>query len=268
MKSLLPQYLDELEQAKKTLNKNKSTQLHSQRQKNNLRVLIEKYFNDIRPTIISAADKNKDIEVVDSDMQKLLLLCHKRGATKTYIGLITKIRKALITLDARILATLLTPNEKGAHIDNKTDGQIISTLQQIVPSAALSYKQALLDLQIETRYSWRGPATDLRESLRETLDYLAPDNDVIQMKGYKQEPDANGPTMKQKARYIMRKRGGSKSSNASVETAADSIEEIVGSFVRSVYTRSNVSTHTPTDKKEVGRVRDFVRVVLCELLEI
>ena len=74
--------------------------------------------------------------------------------------------------------------------------------------------------------------------------------------------------MKQKARYILRKRG---LKSAAVETSAkamDAIEITVGTFIRSVYDRSSLSTHTPTNRNEVLRVRDLVRVVLCELLEI
>ena len=42
----------------------------------------------------------------------------------------------------------------------------------------------------------------------------------------------------------------------------------VRTFVRYVYSRSSISTHTPAGKKEVLRIRDWVRVVLAELLEL
>ena len=80
------------------------------------------------------------------------------------------------------------------------DTQIIDTLQSIVPSAALSYEQAAADIHSPKRLSWRGPATDLREALRETLDYLAPDNDVKAMPGYRQDAGADGPTRRDELR--------------------------------------------------------------------
>jgi hypothetical protein len=58
--------------------------------------------------------------------------------------------------------------------------------------------------------SWRGPATDFRESLRETLDHLAPDSAVKAEPGFKLEQNTSGPTMKQKVRFILKKRGVSK----------------------------------------------------------
>ncbi len=266
MPGSLPAFLVELDQANKALNKNKSSQLNSTSQRDSLRALVEKYFDEIRPIVIGASEIDQDVGVVDDDMQKLLMLCHKRGSVKAYKQLLTKSRKALIVLDARVISNATSNND--AQNENQIDSKIIQTLQMIVPSAALSYQQALVDLQQENRLSWRGPATDLRESLRETLDYLAPDKDVEKMQGYKQVKDTHGPTMKQKVRYILKNRGASKSHSAPAETAIESIENAVGSFVRSVYTRSSVSTHTPTEKTEVTRIRDFVRVVLCELLEI
>jgi Predicted pPIWI-associating nuclease len=154
---------------------------------------------------------------------------------------------------------------------NAIDGvdlRIVETLRSVVPSAGLSYAQALYDLQSDSCLSWRGPAADLREALRETLDYLAPDDEVAAMAGYRQDPNVNGPTMKQKVHFVLKKRGASKAFTEPAEAATEAIDSTIGTFVRSVYTRSNVSTHTPTQKAEVARTRDFVRVVLCELLEI
>lgn len=266
MPGILPAFLEELDQANKALNKNRSPQLNSSSQRESLRALVEKYFDGIRPIVIGASEVDQDVAVVDDDMQQLLILCHKRGSVKAYKQLLTKIRKALIVLDARVVTSIKSDTD--AHAENQIDTMIIETLSKFVPSAALSYQQALIDLQSDKRHSWRGPATDLRESLRETLDYLAPDGDVKKSPGYKQVPNTNGPTMKQKVRYILKNRGASKSHSAPAELAIESIENAVGSFVRSVYTRSSVSTHTPTEKSEVTRIRDFVRVSLCELLEI
>jgi hypothetical protein len=74
--------------------------------------------------------------------------------------------------------------------------------------------------------------------------------------------------MKQKVRHILRKRGVGKTAMQSPEAAAQAVDEIIGTFVRGVYTRSSISTHTPTDRAEILRVRDWVRVALCELLEV
>ncbi|MBN1618628.1 hypothetical protein JW887_04810 [Candidatus Dojkabacteria bacterium] len=266
MSHVLHDLLKELERYHKELGKLQSTQLNSQSRREALRQLVEVYFQTVRSEMLSESEQDEDVATVDGIMQELLALCHKRGLVSRYRTLLSKARKALITIDMRIIS--FGPISSRQEPLNIIDIKIIDMLDKILSSAALSYKQALLDLRAETRFSWRGPATDLREALRETLDYFAPDSAVEAMQGYKQLPDTKGPTMQQKMRHIMKSRGVSKSKSSPTENATDAIENAVASFVRSVYTRSSVSTHTPTEKNEVLRVRDFVRIALCELLEI
>jgi hypothetical protein len=198
-------------------------------------------------------------------MQELLTLCHKRGRISKFKDLLRTIKGHLVQLDSRLVTGSSQPEPESR---SQIDERILVTLRALLPSAALSYEQALLDLNQQERLSWRGPAADLREALRETLDHLAPDDQVTGMQGYKQEPEARGPTMKQKVRYILRSRGAAKASAATTEDATVAIDEAMGTFVRSVYTRSSVSTHTPTAKGEVSSLLNLVRVVLSELLEV
>lgn len=265
MSQVLKAYIQEIEKARKYLNKVKG-QLHSQTHRDELRKLVERYFNEVRPSLVSNQEQDRAIKVIDDLMQDLLVICHKRSMAKRYQEILTSAKESLISLDRQSVATVgKFANNNGMDL---IDAQIVETLRAIVPAAALSYEQATYDMQSIKRLSWRGPATDLREALREILDRLAPDKDVKAIPGYKQDAGTDGPTMKQKVRYILRNRGASKAVSGTAEEATDAVEEAVGSFVRSVYTRSSVSTHTPTDKAEVLRVRDLVRVVLCELLEI
>jgi len=228
--------------------------------------MVEKYFGEVRPGIASLLAGNDQLRSCDETMQVLIALCHRHGSTAQYKRLLGEIKEALIALDAGALSANADPAETSAG--DVIDRRIIETLRGLVPSAALSYQQALCDLGAGERLSWRGPATDLRECLRETLDHLAPDGEVIEMPGYRREPDTTGPTMKQKVRFVLKNRGASKALAAPAEAATDAVETALGTFVRSVYTRSSVSTHTPTDRGEVDRIADLVRVVLCEMLEI
>jgi hypothetical protein len=58
----------------------------------------------------------------------------------------------------------------------------------------------------DTAATFRGTASELREALRETLDHLAPDEDVMKAPGFKLERDRKAPTQKQKVRFILRSR--------------------------------------------------------------
>ena len=111
-----------------------------------------------------------------------------------------------------------------------------------------------------------GPAVELREALRETLDQLWPDGEVVKMTGYRQEKGLNGPTMKQKVRFILRARG--RKDETAPEHAVSAIEEIVGGFARSVYTMSNAGTHGIKEREDVLRIRRYVIVVLHDILAI
>jgi len=234
--------------------------------RNSARELVDSYFRDLRQSTQPNGSQSDLLSQCDSDMQNLLEATHHRTTVKVYRQLLRSLRRGLQDLEKGALIEKYQPQIQGS-IDG-TDRKIVETLKRLVPSAALSYEQAIVDIHACERLSWRGPATDLREALRECLDHLAPDDFVIAQPGFKPEPQTNGPTMRQKVRFILKTRGMSKAGMQSPESATEAVEEAVGSFVRSVYTRSNVSTHTPTDKREVLRVRDWVRVALCELLEI
>jgi hypothetical protein len=250
----------------KSLKANKNRQVHSRALRDSASQLVDQYFREVRKAASESGVPDDTLMTCDGAMQALLAATHQNSAVTTYRKQIRIIRNELTRLEVEglhaVSAVVVTKTP------NSTDARIVETLSKLLPSAALSYAQAMRDLSHDDRLSWRGPATDLREALRETLDHLAPDSDVKAAPGFKMEPNTSGPTMRQKVRYVLGKRGVSKSATQAPEDAAAAVDEAVGSFVRSVYTRSNISTHTPTSKVEVVRVRDLVRVTLCELLEI
>lgn len=230
------------------------------------KAIVDDYFRHVRGNLSSGVALAGSLTALDSSMQSLLDCTHRRTQTVAFRRLVKDLRTKLFAQEKDVLAT--AGAGVAAAVGDSTDKLIIDTLRSLVPSAALAYEQGLIDLAEDTRLSWRGPATDFREAMRETLDHLAPDDAVKSQIGFKIEPNTNGPTMRQKVRYVLKIRERSKAAIDAVETAAETVDGIVGSFVRSVYTRSSVSTHTPTDRSEVIRVRNFVRVALCELLEI
>ena len=265
MSDALQQFLVTAEATRKKLRAIKGAQVQSKPMRDDIRHFAETYFSEIRPAILQGGVQALALKETDDTLQNLAQACHKRGRVATYLTLVDRARKALIELDGLLLSTGATSSSPSI---TAVDQEIIRTLAQLVPGASFSYQQALQDLQDPSRLSWRGPATDLREALRETLDHLAPDADVTAMPGFKLEQNTSGPTMKQKVRYVLKNRDVSKSVSDPAEDAATIVDTIIGTFVRSVYMRSSVSTHTPTDRKEVTRLLQYVRLVLSELLEI
>lgn len=252
------------EQLKKEIHQSPGAQLKAKTIKARLRDFIKSYFEAVRPFIVEWTED--EILPLDKDFQELLELTNINGVLRKYESLLSMIKLKLTKLDS--LVAVKEIKEKNGYLKTKNDELILDTLSRILPSAEKSYRQALIDLGQESRLSYRGPATDLRESLREVLDYLAPDKNVISMPGYKQENDTNGPTMKQKVKYILKARERHKPIIDTVESATQFIDEAMGSFVRSLYTRSSLSTHTPTDKAEVLKIKTMVEIVFCDILEI
>jgi hypothetical protein len=141
------------------------------------------------------------------------------------------------------------------------DDPFIAKLQAEVPSAAAAYLQARHDLTAE-RLSYRGPANDLRQALWTVLEALAPDADVMSEARFRQDPNVKtGPTQRQRAEFIMRKRRGGAPSDAALEGI-----DAVARLTRAIYERSNDSTHRDRDREEALQVQRYVEAVLRDLL--
>ncbi|TKB61524.1 MAG: hypothetical protein E8D49_03040 [Nitrospira sp.] len=160
MSQTLRNYIQKVEKARKDLNR-VNGQLHSQTHRDELRRLVERYFNEVRPSLVSNQEQDQAIKVIDDLMQELLVICHKRSMAKRYQEILTSAKKSLISLDSQNVATAGRIAVKNGM--DFVDTQIVETLQNIVPSGALSYEQATSDIQTKKRLSWRGPATDFRE---------------------------------------------------------------------------------------------------------
>lgn len=258
--------IEALEKARTKVRKAPGKQISSQALKKEVRDPIEQYFQLLRPSLDGHGHLTERAVELDKTLKSLIELSHKQGAKTTYVSKLNTARKLLVEIDAEI--TSRSTSEGSNSLYDTTDQLIVETLESILPSAARSYQQALLDLQSEDRLSYRGPATDMREALRETLDHLAPDKDVQSMDGYKQVKEISGPTMKQKVQYILKLRDRSRAQIAPSASAVELVDTMIGQFVRSVYTRSNISTHTPTDRDEVLRLRHNVRLAFIEILAI
>jgi hypothetical protein len=252
--------LSELDALRKSLANVSGAQVWSTPVKSQMHEVASKYFSEVQPEVHeSAAGELNQI------FQALHASSRVHPSTQKCRDLVKAARKLLVAVEGQ---TLARPPKSKQATTSPADELIIVSLNELCPSASLAYQQALIDLSGGDRLSWRGPATDLREALRETLDVLAPDTDVMASPGFKLETDAKRPTMKQKVRYVLRSRGVASGAMETPESAVVGVEEFVGGLTRSVYTRSSVSTHTATTRSEATRVHAWVRLVICELLEV
>jgi len=125
-----------------------------------------------------------------------------------------------------------------------------------------------MDLGAPPRRSYRGVAHELRETLREILDYLAPDVDVMAEAGFTLEKGTTRPTQRQKALHVLRKRRLSREAMRAPELAVSMVDELGAAIARSAYTRGSMSAHGVGSAQEVRQLKMYVDAVLAELLEI
>lgn len=224
------------------------------------------YFKTCRPFVVALGKPPEFIEKYDSLWQTLLRLAHGNNAKRTYQKIVTKLHRMTIEIS---VYSKIQPDQAPVHSFSSEEQKLMDTLDRMIPSAANSYKQSLIDLQSNTpRLSYRGIAGELREVLREVLDHLATDSDVMSDPNYKNEPDQTKPTMRQKVRHLLRSRRWSKSQRSSPEKFIDLIEQLFGEIARGVYTRASLATHLETTKSEVVKIERYLNTVLFDLLEI
>jgi hypothetical protein len=261
--------IDEFVRLASRIDRTKSVNLNAADLRAAVQSLAERYFQATRPFLQAHGLENGSAEL-DAPFSALLKLSHAPNAIASYKKHVKAVRKLIPGMTAELAKA---PRNTMPGQISPDEVKLLGTLRDIVPSAALSYRQAITDLHDATRVSFRGPALELREALREVLDHLAPDEDVIASPGYRPEKDQNGkertsPTMKQKARFILKARGTGRTAGAAPEDAVNSVDAIVASVTRSVYELSSVATHVSTERAQVIRAKRYVEAVLHDLLEI
>ena len=244
----------------------RSRQIQSNAIKNKIKSFVYEYFKDSRPILLSGGLIDENLTNTDSAMQDLLRCAQRNTLKVIYLRYFTKLSEYLNEIELKIISPI-SSGEKDLPNHQKYQ-QILETLGKIAPSAAKSYQQALLDLQDQNRISWRGTVVELRESLREVLDALAPDNEVVSQPNFKLEQNAKRPTMKQRAVFILKSRNASNKHLKTFESEVDVVEELCGGFIRSVYERSSEGTHTRISRNEALRIKDYITLALAEILEL
>jgi hypothetical protein len=254
----------------KAFKQSTSVNINSVQLKLALQSVVQRYFRTARPELLRIGFTQVELATLDEPLQELLRLADGNNARSSYKKSLTRVRAALPTIGGKL--ELLLGASQVARVSperSATEAQmILITLRKMLPSAALSYEQALADLNDSTRVSFRGPALELREVLREVLDQLAPDDAVMGSDGFKLEKDRTKPTQRQKVRFILKARGRTQAAISTPEDAAATVERGVADLTRSVYAQGSLSTHIATSRREVVQLKRYVEAILSDILEL
>lgn len=255
------------------IRRSKAVNVNSAALRDQAQQLVQLYFREARPQLVAVLGSAALLEGIDAEMQTLLRLAQGRNPRSSYEKSLRSIgaqRASLAVARERAIGTSVlgsTAAKQGPGL-SAIETRIIATLESMLPGAAESYRQVLQDLSASGRTSFRGTAVELREVVREVLDHLAPDQEVAAVPGFKLEKDRLGPTMRQKARFILASRGVSASALKAPQDAASVVDEVTASFVRSTYERGSASTHSTPSRQDAERLKMYVDTVLMELLEV
>jgi hypothetical protein len=251
------------------IRRGRTVNVNDQSSKANAIALAGEYFSSTRPRLVEAIGETETVIAHDVCWQDLVRLAHGNNARRSYVS---ALKKLLRQLNEFSIAVHTRPTSdaplKAPSVTTLAEIRLIETLERLVPSAAASYRQALIDLADATRLSYRGTASEFREALRETLDHLAPDNAVMAQPNYTQEPGQSKPTMKQKVRFVLLSRDRNKTQRESAEKSVAFVSELSGEIARAVYNRASLATHVQESRNEVARIKRYVDTVLVDLLEV
>jgi hypothetical protein len=265
----IPAFWSSVERLATSLSRYKAINVNSQPLRDLARTVSQEWFRTVRPLAARNGLTQNDLQEIDSQLQYLLRLSTGRNAKASYVTTVRALKRGRPEfegmLEQKRSAAAAQPIQ--AQV-GPMEARIADTLERMLPQGALCYRQVLLDIAGPKRLSYRGTATELREVVRELLDHLAPDKDVVQSDGFALEKGRLVPTMKQKARFILKARGLGDTSRKAPEQAVELMEDQIASIARSVYERGSASTHGATTLAEVQRFKGYADAVLAELLQV
>ena len=246
-----------------------SNNVSSSRVREDAREVVQFYFRVVREPLRAVGIEAEKIDAIDQKIHHLIELAAGVNRKSTYLAIIRELAKlrAPLTMAIEIRANT-KPAAPPPVVISQVETAILQTLERLLPLTALSYRQAIQDLADQKRSSYRGVAAELREVLREVLDHLAPDADVMNAPGFKLEKDQTKPTMKQKTAHILKARGLNDTQRKPATNAIAIVESSVGSLARAAYSAGSLATHVSAERAEVLEFKGYSDALVAQLLEI
>jgi hypothetical protein len=267
---MLDQLIGDVESFSKVLRRAHSVNVNDQSSKDLAIGLATRYFSEARPIIVRSGIAEISLAKHDESWQQLVRLAHGANPRRSYVRTLALLRSELI--EFRVAALTIGPGvakDKANQLPmSQEEAAILKVLENLVPSAAASYRQGLSDLCSGERISFRGTAAEFREAVRETLDHLAPDADVMARDGFQLEAGQTRPTQKQKMRHVLTSREYKETQRVSAEKSLSLVDELSGDVKRAVYSRASLATHVQTSRSEVRKIKRYVDTLFFDLLEI
>jgi Predicted pPIWI-associating nuclease len=145
------------------------------------------------------------------------------------------------------------------------EAAILTRLRRQSVALADSMEQALRDLNDQSRLSYVGPAGEVREVMRATVQLMAPDEEVRRQPWYVgvEQGGRRNPSQAERMRYAVQRQHGS---DEQVKDMDALIDQLVGQVGRRTYTVGSGKFHAGTDQAAVWKLTGWVWAILDEVL--
>jgi hypothetical protein len=142
---------------------------------------------------------------------------------------------------------------------------ILGRLTKLSRPLADSLEQALRDLNDSGRLSYVGPAGEVREVMRATIQSLAPDADVRAQPWFmgNRQGDKVNPTQSERTRYAVQMRRGNPDQ---IKDLDELVDALIGKIGRETYASGSKAFHAGTAQDDVWKLTGWVFSVLDEVL--
>lgn len=174
-------------------------------------------------------------------------------------------RLSAFQVDVRQPARLAAPVVPARGPLSAREAAILARLRRQSDALADSMEQALRDMNDQTRLSYVGPAGEVREVMRATVQLMAPDDEIRKQPWYVgiEQGGKRNPSQAERTRYAVQQRHGSKDQVQDVDAL---IDELVGQVGRRTYTVGSGKFHAGTDQAAVWKLTGWVWAILDEVL--
>ena len=155
------------------------------------RALCEGWIREYRPRLVAELGEVNSVIEIDGLVNWLRSRCGVKTRSEAMRASLQAIARLL---DRELLPAYDTATWSSASAATSSPEQLplLARLNGVSPAIADSYQQACIDLADDDRRTYVGPAGELREVLRGTIDQLSPDDDEIRtqpwFKGYQGKP--------------------------------------------------------------------------------
>ncbi len=254
------EYERQLELLLKALSRRSAAHVNTADEISQVRAVVTTWFETLRPGLAAQGIAGANLRRVDEPLRSCMELTTNRSLRRRYRALL---RSATRKFKQSVIVEAATKTDELGM--DPAAAQVAEKLARVASALSASYQQVHRDLRDSGRLSYRGTANELREALRELLDRLAPEDEVVKQRWFNVATSSGRPTHQQRARFVLEQRGaGSRILDVANESISI-VEDGLARLVREMYNRTSAAAHTSQDAEEIRKMIRYFDALVVDL---